>query len=53
MRQSTIGLDRSEEEILLHDVSDEELETAAGIGKQNAAPPTAPYAIICIPFERT
>ncbi len=53
MSQSSIGHEQSEEEILHVDVSDEELERAAGIGKQNAAPPTAPYAIICIPFGRT
>ena len=52
MSQSTIGLDRSEEEILLHEVSDEALENAAGTGKQNAAAQTLPYALICIPFKR-
>jgi hypothetical protein len=50
MRQTTIALDQTEEEILNFDVSDEALETAAGLRKDNVANPTAPFAIICIPF---
>jgi hypothetical protein len=46
---TTIGLDRTDEEILNADVSDDALE-AAGLGKEQAVPPTAPFAIICIPF---
>jgi hypothetical protein len=52
MSQSTIALDQAEEEILHDGVSDEELETAAGMGKVKVANPTVPFAIICIPFER-
>jgi hypothetical protein len=53
MSQSSIGLEQTEEEILHYDVSDDVLETAAGTGKQNAGAQTLPYALICIPFERT
>jgi hypothetical protein len=50
MSHTTIALDQVEETILNFDVSDEELEIAAGPGKQKMANPTAPFAIICIPF---
>ena len=50
MRQATIALDQTEEDLLNFDVSDEALETAAGIRKEIAANPTVPSAIICIPF---
>ncbi len=33
---ATTGIDRPEEEILTHEVSDEALETAAGIGSKQA-----------------
>ena len=33
---TTIGLDRPEEEILTYEVSDEALETAAGMGNKQA-----------------
>jgi hypothetical protein len=49
MSQATIGLDHTDEEILNADVSDDALE-AAGLGKEQAVPQTAPFAIICIPF---
>ncbi|HSP50371.1 MAG TPA: hypothetical protein VLN61_09345 [Pseudolabrys sp.] len=50
MRHTTIGFDQTEEEILNYDVSDDALETAGGMGKEKAVPPTAPFALICIPF---
>jgi hypothetical protein len=50
MSHNIIGFDRTEEEILNFEVSDEALETAAGTEKEKAVPPTAPFAIICIPF---
>jgi hypothetical protein len=50
MSHTIIGFDQTEEEILNFEVSDEALETAAGTGKEKAVPPTAPFAIICIPF---
>jgi hypothetical protein len=50
MSHTTIGLDQSEEEILNYEVSDDALETAAGTGKEQAVPYTAPFALICIPF---
>ena len=43
------ALDRSDEEILAFEISDEALE-AAGLGRESANPPTHPFAIICIPF---
>jgi len=43
--------DWSEAEMLDGDVSDDALEQAAGSGKRDAANPTVPSAIICIPFE--
>jgi hypothetical protein len=52
MSQNTIGLDETQEDILYADVSDEELETAAATGKQNAGAQTLPYALICIPFSQ-
>ena len=52
MNQSTIGLEQTEDEILLNDVSDDELEKAAATGKRNAGAQTIPYALICIPFGR-
>jgi len=48
---SDIGLDRTEEEILNCDVSDDALEAAGGRGKAHAVPNTHPFAIICIPFS--
>jgi hypothetical protein len=50
MSTTAIALEQAEETILDFEVSDEELEMAAGPGKQQAANPTAPFAIICIPF---
>ena len=50
MNHTIIGLDQSEEEILNIEVPDDALETAAGTGKEKAVPPTAPFALICIPF---
>lgn len=50
MSHATIGREQTEEEILNYEVSDEALETAAETGQQKAAIPTAPFAIICIPF---
>ena len=52
MSQSTIDLEQVEDDILLGDVSDDELETAAATGKRNAGAQTIPYALICIPFGR-
>lgn len=45
------GLDRTDHEILFDDVSDDALERAGGSGRQDMANPTAPFALICIPFE--
>ena len=53
MSQNLNTRDQAEEDILRFDISDDELETAAGTGNLNGPNPTAPYAIICIPFERT
>ena len=50
MSTTAIALEQAEEAILHDEVSDEELEMAAGAGKQKMANPTAPFAIICIPF---
>jgi len=52
MSPTTIGLEQTEEEILNYQVSDDALETAAGLGKDTAGNPTAPFAIICIPFVK-
>ncbi|MEJ2378001.1 MAG: hypothetical protein P8Y53_12355 [Pseudolabrys sp.] len=41
--------ERSEDDVLCHEVSDEALE-AAGLGRESANPQTHPFAIICIPF---
>ncbi len=46
---SHTGVDRTEEEILSDEISDEALE-AAGLGRASAYPQTQPFAIICIPF---
>ncbi len=43
------GLDRTEEEAFVQEISDEALE-AAGLGRASAYPQTAPFAIVCIPF---
>ena len=43
------GLDRTEEEAFVQEISDEALE-AAGLGRAGAYPQTAPFAIVCIPF---
>jgi len=40
----------TEETILTFDVCDDALERAGGSGKNEAANPTLPSAIICIPF---
>ncbi len=50
MSHTTIALEQAEEAILHDEVSDEELEMAAGSGKQKMANPTVPSAIICLPF---
>jgi hypothetical protein len=50
MSHTTIRLEQAEEAILHDEVSDEELEMAAGSGKQKVANPTVPSAIICLPF---
>ena len=50
MSHTSIGLDQTEEDILNYEVSDDALETAGGTGKEKAVPPTAPFALICIPF---
>jgi hypothetical protein len=52
MSHTTIGLDQTEEEILIYEVSDDALETAGGTGKEKVLPPTAPFALICIPFGK-
>jgi len=36
MTDATTGLDQVEEQLLVYDVSDESLETAAGTGMENA-----------------
>ena len=36
MRNKTIGLERAEEEIFAFEVSDEDMENAAGAAKENA-----------------
>ncbi|HSV23438.1 MAG TPA: hypothetical protein VLJ17_10465 [Xanthobacteraceae bacterium] len=36
MNDMTIGIDQTEEEVLTYQVSDEALETAAGMGKEKA-----------------
>lgn len=41
---------RLDDAILNFDVSDDALERAAGAGLANAANPTLPSALICIPF---
>ena len=43
---TTIGLDRPNEEILTYEVSDEALETAAGIGSKQAGN----YTLVCTYF---
>ena len=43
--------DRAENEFFDDGVSDDALERAAGTGRELAANPTVPSAIICIPFE--
>ena len=43
------GLDQTEEEILIDQVSDDALETAAAMGKEKAKY-TLPASLICIPF---
>jgi hypothetical protein len=43
MTDTTIGLDRNDEEILTYEVSDEALETAAGTGKEKAGHYTLGY----------
>ena len=40
----------ADEAALIFDVSDEALERAGGSGKHEAANPTVPSAIVCIPF---
>jgi len=50
MSHTSIALEQAEEAILNFEVSDEELEMAAGSGKQKLANPTVPSAIICLPF---
>jgi len=39
MSHTTIGLDQTEEEILIYEVSDDALETAGGTGKEKVLPP--------------
>jgi hypothetical protein len=36
MNEMTIGRDQTEEDLIVYEISDEALETAAGIGMQNA-----------------
>jgi hypothetical protein len=43
------GLDRTEEEILIDQVSDDALEAAATTDRENAKY-TLPASLICIPF---
>jgi hypothetical protein len=52
MSDTTIGLDQTEEEIFNYEISDDALETAGGTGKEKVLPPTAPFALICIPFGK-
>ena len=52
MSHTTVGLDQTEEEILIYEVTDDALETAGGRGKEKAVPPTAPFVLICIPFGK-
>ena len=47
-----IRLDQTEDDLLNFEVSDDALETAGGMGKEKAVPPTAPFALICIPFGK-
>ena len=47
MGDTTIGFDQTEEDILTYDVSDEALETAAGMGSKQAANNT----FVCIYFH--
>jgi len=42
---------RLDDAVLNFDVSDDALERAGGTGLANAANPTMPSALICIPFE--
>jgi hypothetical protein len=43
MTDTTIGLERIDDEILTYEVSDEALETAAGTGKEKAGHYTLGY----------
>jgi hypothetical protein len=43
MSDTSIGLDQTEEEMLAHEVSDEALETAAGMGSEKAGNYTLYY----------
>jgi hypothetical protein len=45
--------DRSEDAILNCDAPDDALERLALTGAAITNNPTAPYAIICVPFERS
>jgi hypothetical protein len=47
---SHTGIDQTDEEILCDEVSDDALEAAGGLGREQASPNTHPFAIICIPF---
>jgi hypothetical protein len=48
-----IRSDFSEDAILNHEVADDALERVALTGAAITNNPTSPYAIICVPFERT
>jgi len=45
------GPHQSERDIFTDDISDEALERAAGNGRTEMDNPTAPFALICVPFE--
>ena len=51
MTYITNEVDQAELEILNFEISDDALEAMAETGNAVAAIPTAPGAIICIPFE--
>jgi hypothetical protein len=50
MMSSTETLHDTDEAALTFDVADDALERAGGSGKNDAANPTLPSALVCIPF---
>ncbi len=51
MGNSIVEGDHSDDTILNVEISDDEMERAAGSGRENIANPTVPSALICVPFE--